>query len=282
MIHRLVLNLVALLVGAPFLASADPLPRNLVPEQLEDWIDWALWEDEKAMCTRLYGADETRCAWPSRLELRVDDGGGEFEQGWQLERESFVPLPGDARRRPLDVRVDGNLAIVHQREGRHGVTLGAGSHVLRGKFEWGELPEAVRIPSETGLVSLELRGDEIAFPHRDEAGNIYLQKRLGEEDSTNRLDLVVQRRIIDEVPLLVLTQVEVRVSGRNREELLGPALLEGLVPMSLHASLPARLEQDGKLRVQVRPGSWTLRLLARDVWTHILSGSVGRAGLGRG
>ncbi len=261
--HRIAPTIAFMLLAAPSLATADPLPRELVPEPLETWIDWVLWEDGDAACTRLYGADETRCAWPSRLELRVDDRGGEFEQTWQLERESFVPLPGDTRRRPLDVRLDGDPALPHQRAGRQGVTLGAGSHTLRGRFEWGELPEAMPIPAETGLVSLEIRGEEIVFPERDEGGTIYLQKRLDPEDSTNRLATVVQRRIIDEVPLRVLTQVEIRVSGRNREELLGPALLEGLVPMSLDGPLPARLEPDGKLRVQVRPGSWTLRLLAR-------------------
>ncbi len=263
MVHRTPPTIVAMIVAAPFLATADPLPRDLVPEPLQDWIEWVLWEDDEAACTRLYGGDERRCAWPSRLELQVDERGGEFKQGWHLERESFVPLPGDARRRPLDVRVDGNPAIVHLRDDKPGVTLGTGYHTLRGRFEWDELPEAVRIPAETGLVSLELRGDQITFPERDEQGYVYLQKRLDFEDSANRLDLVVHRRIVDEVPLLVSTRIEIRVSGRNREEVFGPVLLGGLVPMSLEGPLPARLEQDGRLRVQVRPGSWTLRLLAR-------------------
>src|SRR5262249_46949387 len=41
------------------------------------------------------------------------------------------------------------------------------------------------------------------------------------------------------------------------------ALLDGFLPMALASQLPARLEPDGKLRVQVRPGSWTLDVTAR-------------------
>src|SRR5205823_3575097 len=35
------------------------------------------------------------------------------------------------------------------------------------------------------------------------------------------------------------------------------------VPLSLASPLPSRLEPDGRLRVQVRPGTWALELAAR-------------------
>ena len=75
--------------------------------------------------------------------------------------------------------------------------------------------------------------------------------------------MVAHRRVADGIPLELETRVELRVAGRSREVLLGPALPEHFVPMSLDAALPARLEADGRLRVQVRPGTWRLRLLAR-------------------
>jgi len=79
----------------------------------------------------------------------------------------------------------------------------------------------------------------------------------------SRLDVVVHRRVIDDIPLQLVTRVELKVAGPGREMLLGRALPDGFVPLSLASPLPSRLEPDGHLRVQVRPGTWVLELAAR-------------------
>ena len=43
----------------------------------------------------------------------------------------------------------------------------------------------------------------------------------------------------------------------------GPVLPDGFTPVSIQSQLPARLEPDGNLRVQVRPGRWQITLVAR-------------------
>jgi hypothetical protein len=48
-----------------------------------------------------------------------------------------------------------------------------------------------------------------------------------------------------------------------REELIGPALPDGFVPLAIESELPARFEPDGNLRLQLRPGRWKISLLAR-------------------
>ncbi|HLK37569.1 MAG TPA: hypothetical protein VKU41_12505, partial [Polyangiaceae bacterium] len=70
--------------------------------------------------------------------------------------------------------------------------------------------------------------------------------------------------LADDIPLELTTRVELHVAGKNREELLGKVLPPGFVPMSLAGPLPARLEADGRLRIQVRPGIYTLELVARS------------------
>jgi hypothetical protein len=77
------------------------------------------------------------------------------------------------------------------------------------------------------------------------------------------MDLRVFRRIIDEIPLEVVTRVQVDVAGRPREVLLGRALLGGFDPYRLESPLPARVEPGGRLRLQVRPGRWTVELSAQ-------------------
>ena len=57
--------------------------------------------------------------------------------------------------------------------------------------------------------------------------------------------------------------IRLEVSGPAREVVLGRALPEGAVPMSLSAPLPARIDPDGKLRVQVRPGTYFVEIDAR-------------------
>ena len=48
-----------------------------------------------------------------------------------------------------------------------------------------------------------------------------------------------------------------------REELFGPILPDGFMPTGLQSQLPAKLEADGNLRLQVRPGRWVVYLTAR-------------------
>ncbi|HVO29813.1 MAG TPA: hypothetical protein VMV18_03720, partial [bacterium] len=134
---------------------------------------------------------------------------------------------------------------------------------MRGTFSWDSLPESIGVPTETGLVALTVNGKSIDFPERDDAGRVWLSRKAAEGAAENRLDVVVHRKLTDDIPITLTTQVELHVSGKSREELLGRALPDGFVPMSLDAPMPARIEADGKLRVQVWPGTWTITLVAR-------------------
>ena len=93
---------------------------------------------------------------------------------------------------------------------------------------------------------------------------LWLQKRETADSEENLLDVVVHRRIADTIPLVVTTQIEIQAAGKNREVLLGKALLDDFVPMAVTSQLPARLEPDGRLRVQIRPGHWVITIEARN------------------
>ena len=258
------LGAIAAAAAVAGVATAEPLARQDVPPALAPWVDWALRGAEDARCPFVHGnAERRQCVWPSRLKLVLDDGGGRFRQEWRVYLDAWVPLPGEARQWPQAVRTNGAPAAVVAREGQPSVRVSAGRHVVRGELHWGELPEFVRIPAETGLVDLELRGRTVAFPDRDASGRLWVQKRATEQDAESRLEVVVHRRVADEVPLELETRVELRVSGKGREVVLGRALPPAFVPMRLRSPLPARIEPDGRLRVQVRPGTFELALHAR-------------------
>ncbi|HXV37871.1 MAG TPA: hypothetical protein VEC18_12015, partial [Myxococcota bacterium] len=271
------LALAALAQVAPLAtARAEQLALDAVPRPLAEWTDWVLRGHEEQRCPFLSrppgpepldrAAAQRHCAWPSQLELELGAKSGRFAQRWQIFARSRVPLPGGENRWPLDVQVDGRPAPVVVHGAQPSVELEPGIHRVSGAFAWDALPETLAIPPETALVSLTLNGREVALPDRDEPGRLWLERRSAPDGGeANRLEIDVHRRVIDEIPLQLDTRIELRVAGRSREALLGNALPAGFVPMSLDGALPARLDPDGRLRVQLRPGNWTLSLQARQL-----------------
>lgn len=260
-----VLALVAALLFLPREARGEPLDPKAVPEPLRPWTAWALHGKVDALCPRLHGvaAGAPECAWPARLDLALEEKRGSFEQSWHTDAPRSVPLPGDDKRWPLDVTVDGKRAVVVPRDGAPTVELPPGDHVVRGVFAWDSLPESLHVPPQTAILRLVLRGKTVEQPNRDAGGTVWLQKTLAAEEG-ERLDFVVHRRVVDEVPLLLTTRIVLNVAGRNREVLLDKVLPEGFVPMALESEIPARVEPDTRLRVQARPGTWTIELVARS------------------
>src|SRR5690606_10751399 len=138
------------------------------------------------------------------------------------------------------------------REGFPQLRLDPGTHEISGRFLWNTRPEQLAVPSQTAIVRLTLDGRVVAQPER--SGNaIWLgQRRVAAE--REQLDLTVHRLLRDDIPARLVTQVALYVSGPGREALIGPVLPTGFVPQALEGDLPARLESDGSLRVQLRPG----------------------------
>ena len=252
---------------------AAPLPPEAVPDSLREWLPWVLHDDREWQCPFANASHERLCEWPSRLELKVDASGGEFSQHWQVYGETWVALPGgDYLAWPMEVEAGGQAVLVTERSGKPGVWLRPGSYTLTGRWQWDELPEYLPVPAATGLVSLTVDGEATEIPELDDTGRLWLRGKRAAleagEAETNRLELRVYRRVIDEIPLQIVTRLELDVAGKPREVVLGPVLDSALeeplwLPMSLDTVLPARMEPDGRLRVQVRPGSWEVEIRAR-------------------
>ncbi len=258
------LSAVALVLFTGVARAEGPLDPKAVPDPLKPWTGWAL-HGKGDLCPTLHGVagGAPQCTWPSRLDLVLDEKRGSFRQAWHADAARSVPLPGNDKRWPLDVKVDGKRAVVVPRDGVPSVELEPGDHAIEGTFVWDSLPESLQVPPQTALMKLTLRGKPIDQPNRDAKGTVWLQKTLAAEEG-ERLEFVVHRRIADEVPVLLTTRIVLNVAGRNREVLLGKTLPPGFVPMAIESQLPARLEPDTRLRVQARPGAWTIEIVARS------------------
>jgi hypothetical protein len=261
-------RLACVLCAAALSAVVAASPRDTyIPPELKPWRDWVLEGKEYVDCPFFFDEAITAanfvCAWPGNLHLSVDASGGRFEQTWTVYAgESWLALPGDTTHWPQQVRVDGQPAVVIARNSVPSIRLGAGSFGISGRFAWSERPSALSIPDATGLVMLTVDGRRIDRPERNRAG-LWLGAPRQEQKAQDALTVQVYRLVEDDVPIRLTTRAQIDVSGSMREVLTGPALPAGFVPLTMSSELPARLEGDGRLRLQVRPGSWQLSLTAR-------------------
>jgi hypothetical protein len=248
----------------PLDARAEQLDPKQAPEPLRAWTSWVLSGRPDAFCPFMQGSAETvHCAWPTSLSLGLGEKGGRFEQHYHLDAPAWVPLPGDLVRWPLEVTEGGKKLVVVEHGSVPSVELAPGEHTITGAFAWDSLPDSLQVPPQTGIISLQLEGARVAEPRRDEQGRVFLQKTNVESEG-ERLEIVVHRKVTDDVPLLLTTRVVLNVAGKSRELVLGKALPPGFTPMSISSELPARIEPDTRLRVQARPGTWAIEITARS------------------
>lgn len=252
-----------------------------IPPALRDWVPWVLKDGDRRTCPvgitaaqlprvdsalaeqsgRGTPSDGRICAWPGRLFLDLNSRGGVFAQRWETRVETWVPLPGDADSWPLDARAgDAPLPVV-LRDGFPAVRLAPGSHLISGRFQWPSSPNGLSLPPETGLVSVALDGEIVESPRLDRGGRLWIgdPPESGDGQVGDALEVRVFRLIDDDLPLRVVTRLELDVSGRARQGRLGPVLLDGGVALRVQSPLPARLDDDSLL-VQLRPGHWVLEL----------------------
>lgn len=257
---KAILNICLLLFITQWFTYASPLAKEEVPEPLQPWVDWVLYEQDEQTCPHAYNSERRFCAWPATLELALDNTAGQFAQQWSVKTEAWVRLPGDNKQWPHDVKVDGVETVVVKRTGFPSIKLPAGAHQISGRFQWDSIPESLTIPPATGLVTIKRDGEEIAFPRINRQGQLWLDKSLQEKDVQDALDVQIYRKIHDGHPLQVETRLILNVSGRSRDVVFSNIQLDDFIPLRLHSRLPARVNQQGDLHVQVRPGNWEINL----------------------
>lgn len=242
-------------------------PRSLerppgVPDALAAWLPWVRAEQAEFECPVRDG--RALCFWPGPLSLDLEPSAGSFRFELLLDRKSAVRLPGGVGRWPLSVRVDGKPAPVVARADVPTLELAAGSHRIEGRFAWSRLPESLPVPAEYGQLALQVAGQAVARPKRDESGSLWL-RTAGDEGEQAQLELIVHRKLQDAVPLRIETRIRLRAAGEPREVNLGKVLLAGTRALSVDSQLPVRLDPSGELRAQLRAGSYELRVSARAV-----------------
>ena len=251
-----------------WLLFAAPLPAQDIPPPLRDWQAWVLHEVPQHDCpflaNRMPNGDSYQCAWPGRLTLDAGKDGGRFSLDVHVDAPSWVALPGDEKDWPQQVNTNNQPATVLQRGGQPMLWLTPGDYQLRGTLPWTARPARLHVPATIGLVTLSVDGAAVAHVERN-GDQLTLGEAAAVQRAADALSLRVYRRLEDGLPATLQTRLQFNVTGSAREQLLGPVLPDGFVATALSGDLPARLENDGQLRVQLRPGQWTVTLAARSV-----------------
>ncbi len=252
---------------------AKPFTQEQVPELLKPWISWVAQDNPERSCPFLYNDDaQKRCQWPTATQLELSPKKGVFSTQGQVYQDSWVRLPGNAVYWPQNVTVNNQTALVMDKDGIPAIKIKAEkmptAYQIRGEFPWEQLPDNLPVPMDTGLITLNINGQTVAAPAiRD--GQLWLKESesgLGKPESVqDSLDLQVFRQLTDDVPMQMVTRLVLDVAGSQREVKFAKPVLENFIPVALSGDLPARLENDGQLLVQVRPGHWQIDMTARSV-----------------
>ncbi len=240
---------------------------NTIPEELKPWIPWVLYNQEEKTCSLdTENSNKRYCSWPSRLSLDVKPNGAKFTQEWMIEVRSLVTLPGNSPFWPENIQRNGKIVPVSKHQGHPAIWLDPGEHTITGIFSWKSPPESLLIPPETGLVHLRLDGKNFKNPQIDQQGRLWFSKQQREtKNKQDNLSIQVFRKIEDGVPLIQHLIIRITVSGSPRQISLGFVVNEApFIPLELNSKLPVRIDNKGRIQLQVRPGKWEVHLKLRN------------------
>ncbi len=260
------LSLVFILLLLSFNLVAKTLNKENVPAPLKPWVNWVLFDEKKRNCPFVYNNyNKKKCTWPTRLELNINKNKARFSQTWQIFEAGWVTLPGDKKLWPQSVSINNRPALVTERNRLPVVYLEKGQYHIKGNFYWDNIPESLQIPAESALLNLYIKGKKIPRPEINSQGRIWLadNTKTTQEVESNKIVLKVYRLLDDKIPMRIITRLDLQVSGSSREVSLGRVILAEQVPVSLSSRLPALLDNNGGLRLQVKPGHWTVEVISR-------------------
>jgi hypothetical protein len=252
-----------LIAGFALIATASARDVQ-VPEALRPWKAWVAQDHPQSACP-VHDEAGAVCVTYGSLKLDLGEAGGSFTQSVTVFGKQWVRLPGNPDAWPKDVR-DGSGALpVVLHSGSPQTQLAQGEHLITGSFAWSALPQSLLVPESSALLTLRLKGREVAVPEMSGGGELQLgaPERTDTAGGEAPLTLRVYRKLTDGIPMRLETYMTVSVSGREREIVTGRFLPQGSAVLSIQSDLPLRIGADGRLRAQLRSGDHAVRVVSR-------------------
>ena len=228
------------------------------------WQQWVEGRHADLDCPWLMSASKQRvCSWPAQFKGELIDEGMQFEMAVQVfSRTGEIRLPGNKLHWPSQIKVDQQPAVIIDKKGKPYVQLSSGRHLITGTYLWSTLPTSIELPDDLALFSVVHHGEKVPTSINNHQ-LIFAQKAAVTDNAKDSLRVEVYRKLTDDVPMRLTTQIKLFVSGKPREVSLGQVSWDTMKTLDLTSNLPARLEESGMLRVQVKPGVHDITLLSR-------------------
>lgn len=244
-----------LFIGSFALLSSNGITEEFPPE-LQSWVHWIRHRHPEWSCPRSSGT--SLCLWPGVLTYKLQPQGAEFEVQVNLLNEEKLALPSTSTLLPRDLLIttpggEPVPAPLIYAEDSLAVKLPPGRFTVKGRFQWEKQPSFLPAPPSYGLISVEEHGEKShLIPERTGAG-VWLNRQESKRELEN-ITIAVYRKITDGSPLLIETNLRLRVSGGARSLDLGRTGIESAVPVKVESELPYQLTQEGSLALQLSPG----------------------------
>jgi hypothetical protein len=234
-------------------------------EPMEQWVPWILEGHQQYECPWVMGKEKKKaCIWPGKLELKANDKGAAFTYAVDVyEKRAFITLPGNADHWPTNVQVNGKPAPIVERGKLPHIAVSSGHYDVLGNFQWEKRPGQLAIPRNAAIVSLQVDGKSRVVDRR--AGQLIFSSKsdIIQKKTNDSLSLEVFRLLKDGVPVTMITDISLSVSGKAREVVFGSVMLADTSVLHIRSAIPARIEADGTMRAQVTPGQHRIQVLAR-------------------
>ncbi len=255
------LLLLALSLSASEMSIEEAVPKELVP-----WINWVMFDYNGDSCPFYYASSDSMvCEWSTPLILTVKPKGVHFSFQRRLYRKAWTVLPGGDTLWPRQVVVDGKQVPVLKKQGAPSLFLSAGTHVISGTAEWQRKPKFLRVPADIPVVAVLSNGKRLMVTPDKESRVWFDQPAVEDEKAeSERVGITVYRNVKDDIPLIMVSQMRLSVSGREREITTGQLIPEGFAVVSVSSPLPLRIEHNGSVRIRVKAGEWTITVTARQ------------------
>ena len=191
--------------------SAKTLNKSDVPSPLKPWVNWVLFDDKQRDCPFIYNNHKNKkCAWPTQLELSISDNKAKFSQTWHVFEKTWIVLPGNKKHWPQNININNKSVLVTERNKLPAIQLKKGKYVIKGNFFWESIPENLKIPTDTALITLYVKGIKVSNPEINNNGQIWLadNTKVESELESDKLALSVYRLLDDKIPMRVVTHLE--------------------------------------------------------------------------
>jgi len=275
-------------------------PGLVVPEPLKPWTSWVSYGDEHDTCPLWFNSidkdtlddksddsnqdkevdekpnEQSHCIFYSSIKISMSWRVIHFEQQAYVYKKGFVLLPGHSESLwPQQVKHSTKSLVVTTYQNMPAVFLEPGAYLLEGDFVFQEKPQFLNLPAEVAIVRVEFNKQPISFFNVDNKHQLWLdfdnhadaQKSEEKSHEEDAVSLQVFRHIDDQIPLLLTTQLELSVSGRERDIILPSPLLPGFVWLSMQSDLEVHLNDKNELMIKARPGTYVLSYVMRAIDT---------------